>query len=211
MNWNLITLTNGLFPQQNPSRRMGLWQYVGGTSGRRSLCLFWREAKQRPELVISNETGSGEGKAGPREARKGQLAKGTQRGWVGEGRRREAVDNGQQKEAVRKTVKDELAFLVAFVGFSRKIYARDSLQNARKAIQKRVTKLPFLRLELTQVHIVRLLFFFSHSLGCISCGRKEMCDTPVGTNWMNHKPWIVLVLRSWCIRGGRRGVSQDAQ
>ena len=24
-----------------------------------------------------------------------------------------------------------------------------------------------------------------------------MCDTPVGTHWMNHGPWIILVLRSW--------------
>ena len=84
----------------------------------------------------------------------------------GEGRRREAVDNGQQKEAVRKMVKDGLAFLVAFVGVSRKIFARENLQNAQKAVQKRVTKLSFLRLELTQVYIVRLLFFFSHD--CIS-------------------------------------------
>ena len=37
---------------------------------------------------------------------------------------------------MRKTVKDELAFLVAFVGVPRKIYARDSQQNARKAEQK---------------------------------------------------------------------------
>ena len=49
-------------------------------------------------------------------------------------------------------------------------------------------------------------FFFFHSLGCISCGRKEMCNAPVGTHRMNHGPWILLVLRSWCIRGGREGV-----
>ena len=48
---------------------------------------------------ISDETGSGGGKAGPREAReavgkgtqKGAVGKGTQRGWVGEERRNEAV------------------------------------------------------------------------------------------------------------------------
>ena len=36
-----------------------LWHYVGGTPGRRSLCLFWRETKQMPELEISDKTGSG--------------------------------------------------------------------------------------------------------------------------------------------------------
>ena len=126
-------------------------------------------------LEISDETGSGE-KRGLREAR----------GSVGGERCREAVDNGQQKKVVRKTVKDELAFLVAFIGVSRKIFACDSQQNARNAVQKSVTKLPHLRLELTQVHIVCLLFFFSHFLGCISCGRKEMYDAPVGTHWMNN-------------------------
>ena len=49
--------------------------------------------------------------------------------------------------------------------------------------------------------------FFSHSLRCISCSRKETCDTPVVTHWMNHGPWIVLFQRSWCIQGGREGES----
>ena len=49
-------------------RREGVWHYEVCVPSRRSLCLFWRETKQRPELEISDETGSGEGKAGPREA-----------------------------------------------------------------------------------------------------------------------------------------------
>ena len=89
-----------------------MWHYVGGTPGRRCLCLFWRETKQRPELEISDETGSG-GERQFREKPERAVGKGIQRGSVGEGRHREAVDNGQQTEAVRKTVKDELAFLVA--------------------------------------------------------------------------------------------------
>ena len=32
---------------------------MSGTPGRRFLCLFWRETKQRPELKISYKTGSG--------------------------------------------------------------------------------------------------------------------------------------------------------
>ena len=63
-----------------------------------------------------------------------------------------------------------------------------------------VSQLNLLALELTQAHIVRL-FFFSHSLDCISCGRKEMCDTPIGTTkWFTGQDRIVR--RSWCI-GGR--------
>ena len=38
---------------------MRMWHYVGGTPGRRSLCLFRRETKQSPELKISDKTGSG--------------------------------------------------------------------------------------------------------------------------------------------------------
>ena len=40
------------------------------------------------------------------------------------------------------------------------------------------------------------LFFFSQSLGCTSCGLKEMCDTHIGT-----PRWIIgqerIVQRSW--------------
>ena len=72
---------------------------MGGTPGRRFLYLFWRATKQRTELEISDETGSGEGKAGSREAR-GAVGKGTQRGSVGEGRRSEAVDNGGERRTV---------------------------------------------------------------------------------------------------------------
>ena len=32
---------------------------MGGPPSRRSLCLFWRETKQSPELEISDKTGSG--------------------------------------------------------------------------------------------------------------------------------------------------------
>ena len=61
-----------------------MWHYVGGTPGRRFLCLFRRKTKQRPELEISDKTGSGGGKASLREAR-GSVGKGTQRGSVGKG------------------------------------------------------------------------------------------------------------------------------
>ena len=75
---------------------------MGGTPGRLFLCLFWRETKQRPELEISDKTGSGgEKRQLVKEPREGQLAKETQRGSVGEKRRRVAVENGQQKGPVK--------------------------------------------------------------------------------------------------------------
>ena len=37
-----------------------------------------------------------------------------------------------------------------------------------------------------------VLFFFSHSLGCISCGYKIMCDTPIGTTrWITGQDRLV--------------------
>ena len=73
---------------------------------------FWREIKQRPELEISDETGSWGGKAGPREAR-GWIGKGTQRGRVGKGTQRGSVDEerhrGCRERTVEGTSQDELA------------------------------------------------------------------------------------------------------
>ena len=100
---------------------------------------------------------------------------------------REIVDqgtDGQQKEAVREDIQKWVGIFSSFVKVSRKIHAYDSLQMHEK-LHKIVTKLPFLRLELTQVHIVRLFFFF-HSLSCIFfCGRKEMWNTSAKpTGWI---------------------------
>ena len=54
---------------------------MGGTPGRRFLCLFWRKTKQRPELEISDETGSGEEKQ-VREKPEGGLANEPREGQV---------------------------------------------------------------------------------------------------------------------------------
>ena len=76
-----------------------LWYYVDGTRARRFLCLFWRENKQRPELEISDETGSGGGKAGSREARVG-VRKGTQRRETQRGSRERTAEGTSQDELV---------------------------------------------------------------------------------------------------------------
>ena len=87
----------------------------------------------------------------------------------------------------------------SFVEISLKIHASVSLHMHKDC---RVSQLNLPALELTQAHIVRLFFvLFSHSLDCISCSHKEMCDTPVGTNrWSPTK--IEMFRRSWC-NGGR--------
>ena len=158
-----------------------VWHYVGGLLSRRSLC-FGTKPNKGLGLGISDETRSGRGKAGLREAR-GAVSKGTQRGSVGEGTQRGAVGKGTQRGQLakrdaerqsrtgaegtsqdelavqcwmvsrrrqwRKTVKNELAFEAASEEFREKYTPSDSLQDARKAVQKNVTKLPFLHLELT--------------------------------------------------------------
>ena len=64
-----------------------LWHYVGGPLSRQSLCLFWRDTKQRAWTRDLRRD---------RKWRRKAVSKGTQREWVGEGRRRGEVDNGQQ-------------------------------------------------------------------------------------------------------------------
>ena len=84
---------------RSPFEKQGLWHYVGGPPSRRSLSLFWSETKGLG-LEISDETGSGWGKAGLREAIEGQLEKEPREGsWWRETQR--GIENGQQKEPVK--------------------------------------------------------------------------------------------------------------
>ena len=61
-----------------------------------------------------------------------------------------------------------------------------------KGMQCYITPLwvnPSLIVRLFVCSFVRL-FFFSHSLDCISCSHEEMCDTPIGTtSWSPAKKW----------------------
>ena len=73
-----------------------VWHYVGGTLGS-SLCLFWRETKQRPELEISDKTRSGGEKTSwQRNPERGSWRRETQR--------------GSRKRTVEGISQDELAF-----------------------------------------------------------------------------------------------------
>ena len=128
--------TNSIWPIDGTLSGATTWGQNGPGSDVVTLCgwhawqtiplsILARNPNKGLELEIFDETRSGGGKKGPKE----------DRGSVGEGRRREAVDNGQQKRPVRyqsrgrtvsrrrqrgKTVKGELAFLVAFVEVSQK-------------------------------------------------------------------------------------------
>ena len=123
---------------------------VGCVCVRRSVLA--RNPNKGLELEISHETRSGRGEEGPRE----------DRGSVDKGRRRDAVDNvvqgkdGQQKETVRE---DSQKWVSILCGFCRSFARNTRLRETRDARRMQgVTKIPFLRLELTQVHNVCLFF-----------------------------------------------------
>ena len=158
-----------------------------------SLSVLARNRNKGLELEISDESRSGGGKEGSREDKgpvdEERRRQGSRQRTVEETSWREIAvqeTDGQQKEAVGEDSQKWVRISSSFVEVSRKICTHDSLQ-MHKELHKIVTELPFLRLELTQVHIVRL-FFFSHSLGCIFCRRKEMWNTLVEpTRWTNDK------------------------
>ena len=212
--WSTIRQLRMLFADDvKMTNHTELWHYEGGAPSRRSFCLFWRETKQRPGLEISDETGSGVGKAGPRETRRSWKKEPRGRSWqratergswesTRDSRRdQSAWDRVQQQWG--KTSQDELAFLVALWKF------REGCTSAlvyRCTKECRVSQLNLLALELIQTHIVRLFFaLFSHSLDCISCSHREMCDTPIGTTrWFTGLDWNGLTKLMYS--GGRGGI-----
>ena len=145
------------------------FHHVGGPISRRSLCQSWRETKQRPGLEISDETGSGVGKAGPRETRR-QLEEGTPGGsW-----RRVTERDGWQStpdsrsdqsalDRVQKQVREDelesrwVGIPSSFVEISWRMHVSVSLHMKKEC---RVSQLNLLALKLTQV----LLFVCSSFL-----------------------------------------------
>ena len=118
-----------------------------------SLSVLARNPNKGLELEISRQTRSGRGEEGSRE----------DTGSIDEGRRREAVDkDGRGERSALSWLsrewhhQQEPALFLAFVEVSRKIPVCDSLQMHREC--KVPHTLSFLRLELTEVHVVRLFF-----------------------------------------------------
>ena len=102
-----------------------VWHYVGGPPSRRSLCLFWRETRQRVWTRDFDATGSRKGipvgswKKEPREVSWRQARqKGTWQSTPDSRRDQSAWDRFQQRWG--KTSHDELAFLVALLEFCKK-------------------------------------------------------------------------------------------
>ena len=163
---------------------------MGGPLSRRSLCLFWRETKLRPELEISTRrevgTGTPESGVGKRNSEKA-VGEGWRRGQSRPDSRRDQSAWNRVQEQWGRTSQDESAFLVACGNFAKKtLHISDSLQMHK---EMQCHKLALLALELTQAHIVRLfLVLFLPLPWLYFLCRKELCDTPVGaTRWSPAK------------------------
>ena len=134
-----------------------MWHYVGGPPSRRSLCLSWRETKQRAKNRnlrrdrkwgekgrSERSQGSGQGKAwegsGQENAREGSWKKEPREGsW-----QRETQRGSRRRSAVREDQSRWVGIPRSFVQISRKIHVSGSLQMHRKCS---VTEPPFLHFD----------------------------------------------------------------
>ena len=141
---------------------------------------------------------------------KGAVVKGNQRGWVSDERRGEAVENGHQSRWVSSPEykggsEQDGQRLVGIPSDFCMSFAKNTLPaivyKMHEKLYKKCHRTTLLALGANLSPYCSFVLFLP-----FPCGRKEMRDTPVGTHWMNHRPWIVLVLRSWCIRDSRRGI-----
>ena len=198
-----------------------LWHYEGSTPSRRPFCLFWCDTKQRPELEIFDATGSGVGKAGPREDR-GQLEKGTQREQLAKGdaegqsttdSRRDqsgeiesrgseedrkdefAVLSRQRSAAVRKMVKDESAFLVACRSFAKKCTSALVYRNTGNAVLQ--NSLLALWVDLNP-YCSFVLYSFSPNLSVVFLVAIKKCEMP-RRKPLDESSAKTELFRSWCI------------
>ena len=156
-----------------------------------SMSVLARNPHKGPEGEISRETGSEGEKEGPREDRGSQL---TKKGWREQsasdscsendtvGRRRQWKDGGSAEKKVNRSQKDDCPDLLTYRS---RVNQREKMSALLVACENFVrvhahvsSQTPlFLRLELTQVRVCSFVLFF-HPLGCILCGRKEMCNAP---------------------------------
>ena len=120
-------------------------------------------------------------------AQRGRSAEGSRRRW------KQGRDGSRQKSERRLLRPEKLhrgwvnqremsTLLVPFVEVSRKIHAGDSLEMHGEC-----------RVSQNSSSCLIVCFFFLPPSRLYLCGRKEMCNIPVGNPWMNQWPWIVLV------------------
>ena len=142
----------------NPGNRV-VWHYVGGPLSRRSLCLFWRETKQRPELKISTWPEVGrecQSESWKKEPREKSWQRETHSGsWELTPDRRRDQSAWDSPAAVREDQSRWVGITSSFVEISLENHASVSLHMHKEC---RVPQLNLLALELTQAHIVRLFF-----------------------------------------------------
>ena len=137
-----------------------VWHYVGGPLSRRSLCQFWHETKQRPELEISTRSEVCKGtpvRSSTKELREGSWRRATEKGsWQSTpGSRRDQSAWERVQHQWGKTSQDESAFRVALWKFHE---GCTSALVYRCTKECRVSQLNLLALEFTHAHMVRLSF-----------------------------------------------------
>ena len=143
-----------------------LWHYVGGLPSRRSLCLFWRETKHRAWTRDFRRDRKWGRKSRSERSQRGELEREPSRGqWAKrDAERQSRMDSrsdqtrwvsspewttvSRRRQWARWSKMSWHSYWL-LSEFHEKYTPSDSLQDARKAVQKSVTKLPFLHLELT--------------------------------------------------------------
>ena len=154
-------------------------------------------AKPNKGLSFGSPTRLEVGKGTRRELEKGtqrrQLAKGDAESQSTPDSRRDQSAWDRVQEQWWKTIQ-ESALLVAFWKFREECTSASVYRCTGNAVSRNhpscISSWP------KPLLFVCRLFFFSHSLGCISCGHKEMCDTPIRTTrWITGQDRIVT--RSW--------------
>ena len=121
-----------------------------------------------PYSETSCETRSRGGKEGSRESSRQRRAE--EDGWL-----EIAVQgkDGQQKKAVREDSQRWVSFPCGFC----RSFAQNTCLRYKCTENAKCHKLPFLCLELTQVHVCSFVLFLPPSQLYL-CGRKEMCKSP---------------------------------
>ena len=186
---------------ESTGERRVLWHYVGGPPSRRSLCLFWRETRQRVwarDLRRDRKwVRERESRIGQRNPEEGSWRRETQDGsWaVDTGQRRDQSDEiGSSRSEGRPVKTSQLSSW--FVEFSLEIHASVSLQGMQCYISSSCTWVnpsPYCSFVLCSFSPIPLV--------CISCAVKK-CAIPLSEPLDDHRPRSEMFRRSWCIGGG---------
>ena len=150
-----------------------VWHYEGGAPSRRSFWFFFG-AKPNKGLSSSSSTWIEVGKGTWVRVVKRNSEKD-----LAKGEAEEQSTTVSRRKQWGKASQDELAFLVTLLKFCKKYTLALVCICTGNAVSRNH---PSCTLSWPKpILFVCSLFFFSHPLGCIFCGHKEMCDAPIGT------------------------------